>query len=85
MTYADLGLRKNVTFKWFLLPSLAGLFEIAGNGVQSVPFEIRFLQSCFCALELRVFERLRYCVAAWSCGPVPAPVSPLPPSAPAAK
>lgn len=33
-----------MTFKWFLLPSFAGLFEIARNGVQSIPFKIRFAE-----------------------------------------
>lgn len=42
-------IKENVTFKWFLLPGFAGLFEIAGNGVQSIPFEIRF----FAELPLR--------------------------------
>lgn len=52
MTYGGFRIKENVTFKWFLLPGFAGLFERAGNGVQSIPFEIRFLQSRFCALQL---------------------------------
>ena len=58
-----------------------GLFEIARNGVQSIPFKIRFAQSCFCALELRVLSEPCCCAAAWGCGLVPAPGdSPHPPT-----
>lgn len=65
-----------MTFKWSVLPGFAGLFEIAGNGVQSIPFEIRF----FAELLLRAGAP-EFPSGCGFCVPPPGAVAQFPPPA----
>lgn len=59
----------------------AGLFAIARSGAQSIPFKIRFSQSCFCARLEGAGSSARACSggAARGCGLAPAPTAPSSP------